>query len=180
MSQIEVFVLGLDETNVRTLSDVPDSVQYRFHKLLSADELQNGEVDIAELIRQAEQRLDDFNADIGAIIGYWDFPVSTMLPILCRKYGLPSADLEAIVKCEHKYWSRLEQRKVIDEVPNFAVIDPDRPRKPAELSYPMRLKPVKSFSSELAFHVADDREFDARWTKSLPVSIALVSRSNTL
>ncbi|SFQ30838.1 ATP-grasp domain-containing protein [Amycolatopsis arida] len=158
MSQIDVFVVGLDEPNLRTLHDVPDAIQYRFHGLLDIDEVQHGEIDVADLIRKAERRLDEFDGEIGAIVGYWDFPVSTIVPILCRRYGLPSADLEAVIRCEHKYWSRLEQSKVIDEHPKFAVVDPERPEKPAELSYPMWLKPVKSFSSELAFHVGDDAE----------------------
>lgn len=161
MSQIDVFVLGFDEANERTLSDVPDSVHYRFHPLLHADEIQQDEPDVSELLRQAEHRLDIFDGDIGAIIGYWDFPVSTLLPILCRKYGLPSADLKSILKCEHKYWSRLEQQMVITDIPRFDIVDPETPHKPTGLRYPLWLKPVKSFSSELAFKVTDNREFDA-------------------
>nr|WP_199430040.1 ATP-grasp domain-containing protein [Qaidamihabitans albus] len=144
---------------MRTLHDVPGSVHYRFHGLLSVEEVQSGEIPVADLIEKAERQLDEFDGEIGAIIGYWDFPVSTMVPILCRRYGLPSADLEPVVKCEHKYWSRLEQQNVIDEYPSFAVVDLADPRRPENVGYPMWLKPVKSFSSELAFKVSDDTEF---------------------
>ncbi|WP_425455369.1 ATP-grasp domain-containing protein [Amycolatopsis palatopharyngis] len=160
MSQIDVFVVGLDEANMRTLNDVPDAVQYRFHGLLSIEEVQHGEIPIADLIQKAEKTLDDFEGEIGAIVGYWDFPVSTLVPILCKRYGLPSSDLEAIVKCEHKYWSRLEQQKVIEEHPRFGIVDLQNPRVPEGMSYPMWLKPVKSFSSELAFKVKDDADFE--------------------
>jgi hypothetical protein len=160
VSQIDVFVVGLDEANMRTLNDVPDAVQYHFHGLLTVEEVQQGDIPIAELIQKAEKELDDFDGEIGAIVGYWDFPVSTLVPILCHRYGLPSAKLESIVKCEHKYWSRLEQQKVIDEHPKFAIVDLSNPEKPPNLSYPMWLKPVKSFSSELAFKVKDDADFD--------------------
>jgi hypothetical protein len=160
VSQIDVFVVGLDEANMRTLNDVPDAVQYHFHGLLNIEEVQQGDIAIAELIQKAEKQLDDFDGEIGAIVGYWDFPVSTLVPILCHRYGLPSAELEAVVKCEHKYWSRLEQQKVIDEHPKFAIVDLSNPEKPPNLSYPMWLKPVKSFSSELAFKVKDDADFD--------------------
>jgi biotin carboxylase len=69
--------------------------------------------------------------------------------------------LEAVLKCEHKYWSRLEKRKVIDELPAFGIVDLDdeRPAPPAGIGYPMWLKPVKSFSSELAFKAEDDAGF---------------------
>jgi len=45
--------------------------------------------------------------------GYMDFPVSTMLPLICKEFGTRSPSLESLLKCEHKYWSRVEQKKVI-------------------------------------------------------------------
>lgn len=117
--QITAFVLGLDDKNLAVLRDVPGAGHYRFLPLLSKPQLQHGEIPIAELIEEAQQKLDCFESRIDAIVGYWDFPVSTMVPILCQRLGLRSAPLDAIVRCEHKYWSRLEQQKVIDEVPRF-------------------------------------------------------------
>lgn len=160
MSQANIFVIGMDEGNLDTLQDVPLAVNYRFHPLLTIEELQVGDIPVVELIEKAQAKLDAFEGSIDAIVGYWDFPVSTLVPILCARYGLHSTSLESIVKCEHKYWSRLEQRKVIDEHPRFAVVDPfSEPGPPEGLSFPMWLKPVKSFSSELAFGVKDEKEF---------------------
>ncbi|UJW30615.1 ATP-grasp domain-containing protein [Saccharothrix sp. AJ9571] len=159
---IDIFVLGLDEANERTLRRIPGAEDYRFHGVLTIEDIQHGEIPIEDLLEKAQRELDAFDGEIGAIIGYWDFPVSTMVPILCKRYGLPSAPLEAIVKCEHKYWSRLEQAKVIDEYPEFAIVDlAGEPEKPEKIDYPLWLKPVKSFSSELAFHVGDEQEFTA-------------------
>jgi hypothetical protein len=106
--------------------------------------------------------LDSFDGPIDAIIGFWDFPVTTMVPVLCARYGLRSASLESIVKCEHKYWSRLVQREVIDEHPAFGLVDleDDDARPPPGVRYPMWLKPVKSMSSALAFLVGDEDDFD--------------------
>ncbi|MGC7100903.1 ATP-grasp domain-containing protein [Amycolatopsis lurida] len=157
---MDVFVVGLDEENERTLRRIPDAENYRFHGLLTIEDIQYGEIPIEDLLEKAQRELDAFDGEISAIIGYWDFPVSTMVPMLCRRYGLPSAPLEAIVKCEHKYWSRLEQAKVIDEVPEFAIVDlTGDQEKPEKIDYPLWLKPVKSFSSELAFRVTDDKSF---------------------
>jgi biotin carboxylase len=70
------------------------------------------------------------------------------------------ASLEAVVKCEHKYWSRLEQQKVIEELPRFGLVDPERDTHPPDgVGYPMWIKPVKSASSQLAFEVSNDQEF---------------------
>ncbi|MQA63470.1 MAG: ATP-grasp domain-containing protein [Actinophytocola sp.] len=160
MKPANVFVLGLDEENLATMHDVPRLAEYRFHALLSLDELQYGEIPVTDLLAKAQRQLDGFDGHIDAIVGYWDFPVSTMLPILCRRYGLPSTSLESVLKCEHKYWSRLEQQQVIDEHPRFALVDLDGPAEPPkDLKYPMWLKPVKSFSSELAFKVDTDDGF---------------------
>lgn len=160
MSQIDIFVPGLDKTNERMLRRIPNAESYRFHTLVTKPEIMQGEIPIADLLRKAREQLDGFDGEIGAIVGYWDFPVTTMVPLLCHRHGLPSPNLTGVIRCEHKYWSRLEQRKVIDEHPRFALVDLDGDAgPPAGLRYPMWLKPVKSFSSELAFKVADDEEF---------------------
>ncbi|NJQ01674.1 ATP-grasp domain-containing protein [Streptomyces zingiberis] len=156
-----IFVIGMDESNLDTLRAVPHAGEYRFHPLLTIEELQIGDIPIADLIDKAQRELDAFDGSVDAVVGYWDFPVSTLVPLLAERYGLRSTNLESIVKCEHKYWSRLEQRKVIEEHPKFAVLDPfaEDVRPPSGLEFPMWLKPVKSFSSELAFGVDNEKEF---------------------
>jgi hypothetical protein len=152
-----VFVLGLDEHNSRLLQELPDAAQYRFHPLLSFDLMrQREEIPLPDLLAEAQRRLELFDGPVDAVIGFWDFPVSTMLPILCRRLGLRWPSLESVVKCEHKYWSRLEQRRVIDEYPRFGLVDLDgEVELPAGLRYPVWLKPAKSFFSKLAFRVED-------------------------
>lgn len=156
-----VFVVGLDEHNLEILRRTPTGRHCEFHQLLNLEELQVGEVDIEELLAKAERILDDFDGSVDAIVGYWDFPVTLFVPILCSRRGLPSASLESFVKCEHKYWSRLEQSEVIDEYPPFALVElsGEDPRPPEAPAYPMWLKPVKSASSELAYKVSDDEGF---------------------
>ncbi len=157
-----VFVLGLDEHNGEVLQSLPDAAQYRFHPLLSIEELQfREEIPLCDLLDKAVSQLEGFAGSVDAIIGFWDFPVSTMVPILCQRMGgLCCVSLEAVVKCEHKYWSRLDQQKVIDEYPRFGLVDPERDTAPpATVDYPLWIKPVKSFSSDLAFGVSNQQEF---------------------
>ncbi|MET7571780.1 ATP-grasp domain-containing protein [Streptomyces sp. NPDC005492] len=156
-----IFVVGLDEANLRTLRAVPDADLYRFHQLLSIDELQEGEVSVPRLMDRARAVLDAHDGSVDAIVGYWDFPVSTLVPMLGSEYGTRTTSLESVVKCEHKYWSRLEQRQVIDEYPNFGRVDldSDDPRPPEGVDFPMWLKPALSYSSELAYGVSDIEEF---------------------
>lgn len=83
--------------------------------------------------------------------------------MLAERYGLPHVPLEAVLKCEHKYWSWIVQREVADEIPDFGIVDLEAgwPAAPEGVGFPMWLKPVKSFSSELAFHVADEHDLAA-------------------
>lgn len=99
-----IFIVGLDEANLPTLESVPESDTYRFHPLLSIGELQEGEVSVADLMSRARKILDAHEGSIDAIVGYWDFPVSTLVPMLGSEYGTRTTSLESVVKCEHKYW----------------------------------------------------------------------------
>ncbi|MET9564674.1 ATP-grasp domain-containing protein [Streptomyces tauricus] len=156
-----VFVIGLDDANLPTLEAAAAARSLRYHRLLTIEELQGGEVSVPELIDKARTVLDAFDGSIDAIVGYWDFPVSTLVPILAEHYGTRSTSLESIVKCEHKYWSRLEQQKVTDRHPRFGRVDldTDDPRPPENVRFPMWVKPALSYSSELAFGVKDMDEF---------------------
>ncbi len=157
-----MFVLGLDEANLETLSALPHLADFRFHPLLTLDELQSGEIEIGNLLEKSQAALRAFGGSVDAIVGYWDFPVSSMVPILCDRLGLRGPSLEAVVKCEHKYWSRLEQQKVTDAHPRFGLVDLEgEPRVPDGVSFPFWMKPVKSFSSQLAFKVEDEQQFRA-------------------
>ncbi|GAA1212633.1 ATP-grasp domain-containing protein [Rhodoglobus aureus] len=155
-----IFVLGLDELNLSSLRGLADADQYEFHQLLTRPELQVGTVSIPDLLDKAQRQLDSFDGSIDAIVGYWDFPVSMLVPVLCDRYGLCSAGLEAVLKCEHKYWSRLEQQKVIDEYVRFGLLDltNENPTLPAPLSYPVWIKPIKSTASQGALYVENDEQ----------------------
>jgi ATP-grasp domain len=154
-----VFVVGLNDHTAAILSRLPDAERYRFHRLLSPDELLfRDTIPLPDLLAEAQRQIEAFDGHVHALIGFWDFPVSTMVPMLCQRFGLRWATLESVVKCEHKYWSRLEQRRVIAEYPRFGLVDLDEPILPADLRYPVWVKPIKSVSSALAYRVEDDRQ----------------------
>ena len=123
-----IFVVGLDDFNLALLQALPNAANYKFHQLLSIDELQPANKDphlMEHVLRKAEEDLHAVDGPIDAIIGYWDYPISTMVPYLCQKFGLPSASLRSVLLCEHKYWSRIAQREVVPEcVPRFQSLDP--------------------------------------------------------
>ena len=159
-----VFVLGLDEVHAQNLRTIPDADRFRFHELLHADEIVYlEEYDIDAKLDEARRILDKADGTIDAVIGHWDFPVTSMVPILCREYSLISPTLTSVLTCTHKYWSRLEQQKAAPEAtPKFCAVDPFDDRAPdrIELDYPFWIKPVKGYASILGFYIAGREDLD--------------------
>lgn len=162
-----VFVVGLNEINRERLQRLRGVEDVDIRPLLTpAQVYETQEFDIPALLAEAEATLDAFEGSIDAIVGYMDFPVSTMLPLLCRKYGTRNATLESLLKCEHKYWSRSIMAESIPEhIPKFTAFDPldDNALSrigEADLRFPFFVKPVKSSGSRLGFRIDSPEDFD--------------------
>lgn len=159
-----VFVMGLSDFHRRELATIRNADRYRFHALFEEDEIVHREsYDIPALYREAVERLERFDDAIDAVIGHWDFPVSSMVPLLCRRFDLTGPSVESVLRCTHKYWSRIAQREAVPEcTPDFELVDPFDPRAAdrLELGFPLWLKPVKSYASQLGFRIEDRRQLD--------------------
>lgn len=169
MSKKNIFVVGMNDFNRGLLERTPHAPEYRFHRLLDpAELLETYEFPIADMVRRSIDQLNSFKETAGesidAICGYMDFPVSTMLPLICREFGTRSPSLESLLKCEHKFWSRVEQRKVIpDNIPEFTAFDPfdEEALSKIDLPYPFWIKPIKSSGSFLGFRIEKEEDFAA-------------------
>ncbi len=159
-----VFVVNLNEFNLGRLQSIRNADNYNFLKLLDgSDVLEQEHYDIDHILSKSREELEQYPGAVDGLIHYIDFPVSTTVPILCREFGLPSASLEAVLKCEHKFWSRFEQRRCIPEhIPKFAAFDPfdDDALKNLGLNFPFWVKPIKSFSSYLGFRIDNRDDWD--------------------
>ncbi|MFA9461021.1 ATP-grasp domain-containing protein [Thiohalorhabdus sp. Cl-TMA] len=156
-----VFVIGPDAFNLARLEELSRSGAVRFHPLLRYEDVRGAHYPLEALLDRAESEVRSFEGSIDGLVGFWDFPVSDMVPILCRRLGLRGPSLEAVVKCEDKFWSRLEQRKVIaDCVPRFCRFDPfeEAPASRVDLEYPFWIKPVKAWRSQLGFRIRNEAE----------------------
>jgi biotin carboxylase len=159
-----IFVVGLDDVHAEDVRAVRNVERFEIHPLLRTEEVIDlEEYDVDATLEKAEKILDDFDGPIDAIVGHWDFPVTSLVPILCKRRGLRAPSLEAVLKCAHKYWSRLEQRKHIPEcTPEFCAIDPfaEDPYSQVTLDFPFWIKPVMGYSSTLGFRVNNRKDFD--------------------
>lgn len=160
-----IFVVGLDDFNLSMLHRLPGAGHYDFIPLLSYNEIvRPAAFNMPDLLARARARLERHVGSVDAIVTFWDFPSSTIMPILRAWFGLPGPSLESVLKCEHKYWSRLEQAAIGGEhVPRFAAVDPfaAAPLADVPFGFPFWIKPIKAHSSYLGFKVRDHAEFKA-------------------
>ena len=163
MKQCNIFVVGLDDFHLAQLRTLPNAAYYRFHSLFTRSDLKCAdEFPVRQLLKAGTSQLRRFPGSVDAVVGYWDFPVSTVLPILRGVRGLPGPTLEAVLKCEHKYWSRLEQSRVVPgNVPTYCAVDPFATDPLADLTveFPFWIKPVKAVLSYLGFRVENPAQF---------------------
>ena len=91
MSDRNIFVVGLDELNGERLEHLRGAEHYRFHGVIEPSEVYDTEIfPIEDMVSRAEAQLSAFGEPIDAIVGYMDFPVSTMLPLLCAGFRFGS------------------------------------------------------------------------------------------
>ncbi|RDD60439.1 ATP-grasp domain-containing protein [Ferruginivarius sediminum] len=176
-----VFVMGLNDFNLAKLQRIHGAEDINFHGVIDpAAVYDTEEFDIPAMLREAEDRIAGFDGKVDAIIGYMDFPVSTMLPLLSRRFGTRNASLQSLLKCEHKYWSRVTQREVVpDCIPNFTCFDPFDDGALAKLGdaglyFPFFVKPIKSSGSRLGFRIDSPEDFEHAVGK-LRAEIGLIS-----
>jgi hypothetical protein len=159
----QVFFVGLDPFNQETLATLPQAAEFDFRAALTLAEMRDDpDVDLTDLIEQAAARMEAAPGGPAGVASFFDFPGTIIAAALAERFGLPGPGLEPIFKCEHKYWSRLEQQKVAAEhIPSFAAFDPhdDDAYERIGLLPPFWIKPIKSFRSYLAYAITGARQF---------------------
>ncbi len=162
MNKKQVFIIGLDDFNLQKLNQLPEAEECEFHSALEYSEIRNvDKYDMEKLIRLSFERIDE-HGRIDAIASYYDFPGTVLVPVIAEKYNLPGPTLESVLKCEHKFWSRIEQQKVIpDHIPLFKAFDPfdEKAYERLEMIPPFWIKPNKSFRSFLAYRISSENHF---------------------
>lgn len=157
-----VFIIGYDDLGKRLTPELKHEEDYAFHPLLPLNEVVHASsYHFDQLVEDAVKEIENAPVSPDAIVGYWDFPTTALLPVLRQRFGLPGASLEAVLKCEHKYWSRVEQAKVAPEcVPAFQAVDPfaDDPVAQIHIDYPFWIKPIKAHSSHLGFKIENGEQ----------------------
>lgn len=159
-----IVVLGWSDFLGERLTTIRDAADCEFHGVIDASEIrQVEEYDIESLWREAVRGIEAIDGGPDAIVTHWDFPLSTLLPLLCAEFGLRGPSLKSVLRCEHKYWSRLVQRDAVPELtPAFFAVDPfvDDPLSGLEIPLPFWIKPVKAFGTQLGYRIESREDLD--------------------
>ncbi|MFT7824058.1 MAG: hypothetical protein ABXS92_04780 [Sulfurimonas sp.] len=76
-----IFVIGLDPSNLEKLKNIRKADQYNFHGLLKYEEVVKPlDYPYEAMLNKAEEELRNFQGTIDAIVSHWDFPADTMQP----------------------------------------------------------------------------------------------------
>ncbi|MFP4634227.1 MAG: ATP-grasp domain-containing protein [Nitriliruptoraceae bacterium] len=176
MATRNLFVIGLDAFNRDTLQAWLDEHAITVHALLETEDVRRADsYRFAELLDRARQQLHGFRGTIDGITTWWDFPSTSLWPILAAEHGCAAPSLAAVLRCEHKYWSRLVQARLAgDHVPRFQPVDPfdDETVAAIDVGIPYWLKPVKSVASNLAFLISNQGDLE----HALPLIRAEIGR----
>jgi biotin carboxylase len=111
---------------------------------------------VAEVVERYRGRIDGVTSSS-------DYPGCLVASAVAQELGLAGPAPEALLRCSHKYYSRVAQREAVPEAtPRFALVDPRRlDRQAPELAFPCFVKPVKSWFSVLAQPVGSFEELRA-------------------
>lgn len=159
----KIYVLGLLDWQREELESIANADRYEFVSLLTHQELVEEHAGFDDLLDRCRRQIErDGRPD--AIVCHWDFPSSCIAPVLGKEYGVRAPSLESVLRCEHKYWARINQREAVPEcTPDFQALDPfdDDAASKLRMEYPVWLKPVKGFSSMLGFKVKNRGELES-------------------
>lgn len=129
---------------------------YFDEQLLGGSQSQPARLDILSLIEETIARCTDERIDgVTSAVGYPGMPVAS---IIAERLRLTGVKVERVLRCEHKYYSRLSQQTHVPAAtPPFQIVPPeglDAAGEEFSLPFPLFLKPVKSCFSINAQRVA--------------------------
>jgi biotin carboxylase len=112
-----------------------------------------GSFDADRFVDQATDELARLR--VAGVVSSSDYPGCLLAAVIAERLGLPGAPPIAMLRASHKYFARESLlRSVPEATPRFQLLDPDRLFDVRDLlDFPLFVKPVKSWFSQLAQRV---------------------------
>ena len=134
--------------------------------------------DVLQFLKETIDNVRRRRAQFQGVVGIDDFPASMLAALVAETFGFPSPSFESLFLCQHKYYARLRHREAAPKsTPNFQVVDLSRPPAPSDipLSFPVFVKPVKSYLSILARRLDTSQDL-TRIIAEAPLRLGPVAR----
>lgn len=144
--------------DVREIEKISVEKQYRHNYIFHGQNPREylSVFDPNRFIEKFQKYFEDISID--GIIATHDYPGSIIASILSEKLNTAGAGILPNLICQHKYYSRIYQKKVVpDAIPEFFLVDPSDKKYYVPPYFPIFVKPVKSFFSIFAARI-DSRE----------------------
>lgn len=91
-----------------------------------------------------------------------DYPGATVAGAVATALDLPGTPPDRVIRCSHKYYSRLAQQESVPEAtPWFRLVDPDSAGPATGLEFPCFIKPVKGAFSVMSGRLDGPQELAA-------------------
>ena len=108
-----------------------------------------------------DRAVEEYGGRIDGVFSSSDYPGATVAAAIATRLGLPGSQPETIIRCSHKFYSRIAQQEAVPEAtPWFALLDP-ADLDLSELQYPCFVKPVKGAFSIMSRRIASPEELQA-------------------
>jgi biotin carboxylase len=147
-----------DELQLRRLQG--DTLPYDIRVFGADVEAAPNDFDAEAFIEATVNELQDQR--INGVTSSSDYPGCVVAAFIANALGLPGPQPESILRCSHKYYSRLAQQAAVPEAtPKFMLLDPNAlDERALSLDFPMFVKPVKSVLSMHSRRVGSFEELE--------------------
>ena len=99
-----------------------------------------------------DRTVESCRGAIDGVLSASDYPGAAVAAAIAAQLGLPGPAPQTVLRCSHKYYSRLAQRAAVPEAtPDFSLVDPrDLGAGAPAIGFPCFIKPVKGAFSILS------------------------------
>lgn len=106
-----------------------------------------------------EQLATRYRGKIEGVTSSSDYPGAAVAAAVAKRLGLPGTEPQNVIRCSHKYYSRLAQQEIAPEATaRFQLVEPGHPSK--SLSFPCYVKPVKGAFSIMSQRIENRSELE--------------------
>ncbi len=114
---------------------------------------------------------------LDGVLSTQDYIGNICSTLIAKKFELPGPTIESVVTCQHKYYSRLAQKRFVpDATPSFGLIDLQNLHESIDklpFTFPFFVKPVKSYFSFGAMKINSYEELEKNIFHLMPASTFL-------